>query len=127
MQSLTGPGGPADKLLRSTARQTLNAAKMGAPVDTGQLRNSHRQGNTVAAGGVIKTEIVADKDYALPIHEGTKARIIRPKHAKALRFEVGGKVVFAKKVNMPARAGRPWLLNALRSAAGRNGFRVTGK
>lgn len=127
VKSLTGPGGPADKLLRSTARATLNSAKMGAPVDTGQLRNSHRQGNTVAAGGVIKTEIVADKEYALPLHEGTQARVIRPRNAKALRFVVGGNVVFAKKVNMPARAGRPWLLNALRSAAGGKGFRVTGK
>ena len=124
--ALTGPGSGADKLLRSTARSVLNSAKLRAPVDTGQLRNSHHIGNTQVGGGVLRTEILAAKEYALPLHEGTSARIIRPQNAKALRFEVGGKTVFAKYVNMPARAGRPWLLNSLRSAAAPKGFRVTG-
>ena len=125
MSKLTGPGPGADKLMRSTARQTLSTAQMRSPVDTGQLRMSHRIGNTVATSRNIKTEINVDKEYAIPVHEGTAARVIRPRNAKALRFVVGGNVVFATRVNMPARAGRPWLFNALQSVAGGKGFNVT--
>ncbi len=51
--------------------------------------------------------------YANPIEHGSKPHVIRPRRAKALRFVVKGKVVFARKVNHPGN--RPYRF--LRAAA----------
>ena len=39
---------------------------------------------------------------------GTRAKVIRPKRAKALRWQSGGKVHFATVVRQPASPARPW-------------------
>jgi hypothetical protein len=36
-----------------------------------------------------------------------------------------GRVVFATKVTLPARKGRPWLRRALQEVAQQRGYRVT--
>lgn len=50
--------------------------------------------------------LYSDVAFAKFVHDGTRAHIIRPKHAKFLRFEVDGEVVFAKKVHHPGYEGR---------------------
>ena len=42
-----------------------------------------------------------------------------------LKFTVGGRTVFAREVHQPARAGRPYLAQALREVAAQEGFSVT--
>lgn len=54
--------------------------------------------------------------YALWHHEGTRPHVIRPVRAKALRFEVDGNVVFARRVNHPGTKPNRYLINALRVA-----------
>jgi phage gpG-like protein len=44
---------------------------------------------------------------------GKPAQTIRPKRAKALRFEIGGEVLFRKSVTIPAQPPRPFLKPAL--------------
>jgi hypothetical protein len=65
-------------------------------------------------------------NYALAVHEGVHHPVvIRPKRAKALRFVINGRVVYARKVTLPPRPGRPWLRTALVEVAIPAGFTVT--
>lgn len=115
----------AGRLVLSTTRRVLNRAKILTPVDTGTLRASQTMevrttGN--AATGRVSTWI----NYALAVHEGVAHPVtIRPVRAKALRFVVNGRVVYARKVVLPPRRGRPWLRTALVEVAIPAGFTVT--
>lgn len=80
---------------------------------TGRLGQSIRAEGVENAGEmVVSGSVTANTDYALYVHEGTRPHLIRPKRAKALRFEVGGRVVFAKLVRHPGTKARPFLRNA---------------
>ncbi len=114
----------AGRLVLSTTRKVLNRARILTPVDTGTLRASQTMevrfvGRTVV--GRVSTRI----KYALPVHDGVNHPvIIVPKHKKALRFVIGGRVVFARRVVLPPRPGRPWLRRALIEVAVPAGFVV---
>jgi hypothetical protein len=51
--------------------------------------------------------------YGPVVERGSGPRVIRPRTAKALRFTVGGSVVFAKVVNHPGTRAKPFLVPAL--------------
>lgn len=123
---LTGPQSEAVKLIRKAQRQTINTAKLRAPVDTGQLRAGHVAGPITVSGSKITTDITATQTYAAAVHDGRKVTIFGPKRAKALSWVGPEGRVFARSVEQPARKGRPWLLNATKTAAGALGFEVTG-
>lgn len=70
-----------------------------APVDTGNLRDSigvRSQGNSIVIGPDL-----GKAPYAGYVEFGTGPHEIRPRNAKALRFTVGGQVVFARVVHHP--------------------------
>ena len=121
---LTGPQSAMVRLLRETTRQTVNSAKLRSPVDTGGLRNSIRADPITVTGLRARTAVVADKDYAAAVHDGTAPCIIRPRNKKALAFKAGGKTVFVKEVKHPGTQPRPFLFTAARDVAGRKGFIV---
>lgn len=94
-------------------RRTATQARQDAPVRTGHLGRSVGEGDVKTVGPFTVTGSVhARADYALYVHEGTRPHVIRPRRAKALRFEVGGRVVFAKMVRHPGVRARPFLRNA---------------
>ena len=79
-------------LVFDIATAIRNRAAITAPVKKGELRNSHvveRKGNKQAI-------IYPDAPQAKFVIKGRGP--VRPVHAKALRFVVGGKTVFAKYV-----------------------------
>lgn len=47
---------------------------------------------------------------------GTRAHEQRPRRAKAMKFEIGARTIFTKRVQHPATAGNPDLANAPREA-----------
>ena len=47
------------------------------------------------------------------LEDGTKPHVIRPRRAKALRFELGDKIVFAKKVHHPGIKARKFIQKTL--------------
>lgn len=114
----------ASVLVTDVTRRTLNRASVLAPVDTGRLRVSGDMRVSRGAGQVVGT-VSFDADYALAVHEGTRPHIIRPRNARALRFRVGGEIVYAKSVRHPGTRARPFLFEALSEIAGREGFVVT--
>lgn len=70
----------------------------GAPVDHGRLA-----GSFVPFGGGYQWTLRSGVEYGVYVHEGTgvfgkRKRPIKAKSAKALRFEVGGKVLYRRSV-----------------------------
>lgn len=90
-------------------------------VRTGRLRSSIGHGNE---GSVSHQETTATTSiyyvgtnvgYGVAWERGIAARDIVPVRAKALRFEIGGEVLFRKHVHIPAQPARPFLEPALMS------------
>jgi hypothetical protein len=100
----------------------MNRAKVLAPVDTGRLRASIRiESRRNLAFRSIYT-VGSDLSYAVMVHDGTRPHIIRPKNAQALRFRIGGRIVYAKVVHHPGTRARPFLDDALRQVAAARGY-----
>jgi hypothetical protein len=77
---------------------------------TGHLK---RSGYWELQGDGLTAEIGYTAPYARWLHEGTRPYTIVPKTARALRFQVGKRVVFAKRVRHPGLRGRPFLAGPL--------------
>lgn len=96
--------------LKSRAGQILS--------DRGTLRRSIAPQGTGRAGpgGIVKlagniVTIGTNLAYAPMMNWGTTGLpggVLRPVRAKALRFKVGGKIVFAQQVKIPARRFDTW-------------------
>lgn len=76
----------------------------GTPVDSGKLLAANRFSRS---SNVVTIE--NQKDYAAPVHEGSRPHKIVPKKAKALKFNMGGKVIFAKSVWHPGTTANPFI------------------
>lgn len=68
-----------------------------APVGRGKLKESIRQRRIEELKVIVEVGV----PYGIYVERGTRPHIIRPVRAKALRFEIGGQVVFAKFVRHP--------------------------
>jgi len=108
----------AKSLVTRFTRRTFNYSQTLCPVDTGNLRASGSMSVNLGTTGVVG-QIIYTAEYAAAVHNGRRALTIRPtKPGGYLWFTVGGKKVRAREVHQPARAGRPFLANALSKAAG---------
>lgn len=107
------------------ARQVVARAKILAPVDTGRLRASIRVERRSFFGLRQRWTIGSDVEYAPMVNDGTRPHIIRPRRAKALKFKVGGKVVFARIVHHPGTRANPFLDRALADVARSRGYSIT--
>lgn len=107
-----------NNLANGIANDFVNALVRRVPVDTGLLRNS------IAYRKIKNGVEIYMAEYGKYVEFGTPPHIIRPKNAKALRWEVqtlgprGGKnknEVFAKQVNHPGTRPQPFIRPALRN------------
>lgn len=115
----------ARRTVTRVVRRTFNRSQILVPVDQGRLRASGRM-NVGERGSIVVGEVVYDADYAAAVHNGRRALTIKPtRPGGRLRFLVDGRVVYARQVHQPARAGRPYLSTALAEVAPAEGFRVT--
>lgn len=125
-QAVTGPQGAAVLHALRAGRLIANSAKMKAPVDKGVLRNSisYDPAPTVA-GMKVTTRVTASANYAKYVHDGVKGgNVIRPKNGQFLKFQIGGREVFARSVVQGPQKARPFLRNAAEEQAPRLGFSV---
>lgn len=115
-------GDTCQALVTDFVNDGVSYATLRTPVDTGRLRASNR--GEVDAPGAWSCEgrMVNPVAYALPVHEGTPPRVIRPRRAQALRFEAGGEIVFAASVRHPGTRGRPFLAEGAAAAAAEHNF-----
>ena len=91
-------------------------------MDTGRLRSSIRTQESSFFGLRPKITIGSDVFYAPFVNDGTAPHIIRPRRAQALRFRIGGRVVYAKVVHHPGTRARPFLDDALKQDARARGY-----
>lgn len=103
--------------------RVLNRSKALTPVDTGNLRASH-QFRFTQTKTKITGEVFTKVKYALAVHEGRRAIVIRPNKKQALAFYWHGRPVVCKWVHQPARPGRPWMRDALREVANQSGYKM---
>ncbi len=105
-------------------RRIYNRANILTPVDTGNLR-AHNQMTATRESPGARGWVYNDADYAEAVHNGSGPYVIRPRKGKALKFEVGGRTVFAKSVRHPGTRARPWIARAGQEVAGPAGFTWT--
>lgn len=96
---------------RAWADETVRLAKARVPVRTGATQRSIRRRNASLRKASVVGSFVVNF-----IDAGTKAHDEVPKRAKAMRFQAGGKTVFAKKVHKRATAARPFKKQVARQA-----------
>ena len=88
---------------RKWADATVPEAKRRVPVATGATRASIRRRNASQK----KATVVGNYPVNF-IDAGTKAHDITPRRFSAMRFEVDGQTVFARKVHKRAQKARPF-------------------
>lgn len=118
----------ARRRVTDMTRATYNRANIITPVRTGRLRSANNF-RTYADGLFYRGEVYNNTDYAAAVHNGSEPHRIyahpRPwKGGGALRFKVGGRVLFRKYVDHPGNRARPWLATAMRQTAPRYGFKI---
>ncbi|MFI2434626.1 hypothetical protein [Streptomyces sp. NPDC018693] len=97
------------RLARRTAR-VADIARDEAPGRMGQFVDWHIEEGSNGLQGVITCDHPATR-FVL---DGTRPHIIRPRRAKALRFDAGGQVVFAAYARHPGTRPNNFMARALR-------------
>jgi hypothetical protein len=116
----------ARKAVNRVIRRTYNRSQVLVRVDNGLLRACGKLDLAQDRGSVVVGGVTYTAEYAAAVHEGRRALTIRAKRPGGrLKFTVDGRTVYARQVHQPARAGRPYLAQALREVAAQEGFTVT--
>lgn len=109
---MAGYAGIATQETRKVADERVNRR-------TGEyIRGIH---STMVAGsrGNHHVRTIASAPHSLILEKGSRPHIIVPRRASVLRFEVGGRVVFAKRVHHPGTQAYHILLTGSRRAGRR--------
>lgn len=112
---LNHPSGMVGKHLRKIGLQIMTGAKAMVGVRSGNLRRSihMRQG---LQGRVQYVAVGSNLNYAEAHHEGTRAHRIDPRGGRIMRFNVGGTVVYARRIDHPGTKPRKYLTIPMRRA-----------
>ncbi|WP_086859899.1 hypothetical protein [Streptomyces milbemycinicus] len=103
-------GGRAERRLRERTERVADIARREAPGSMGNYISWKVQEGPRGLQGVI----VCDHPAVRYVLDGTRPHIIRPRRARALRFEVDGRVVFSAFVRHPGTRANNFLARALR-------------
>lgn len=110
---------PLGRDLDARSFRVLTAARQGVGVQSGTLLATLRREEGRNDLGPF-VDVVGGRRGVTPYHGwhifGSDPHIIRPRRRKALRFTVGGVVVFAAQVRHPGTEGNNYLKRALRAA-----------
>jgi HK97 gp10 family phage protein len=93
--------------INAVGKAIVEEAQANAPVKTGNYKNNIKY-------NLSDQTVVAEAEYSAALEYGVRVMTITPKNAKALRFQVGSEVIFAKSVKQKARPGRAIMRNAAR-------------
>lgn len=116
--------GAINRTMRRIGKLMVPVLKGVTPVVTGKLKNSTR----FQILGAPDTQVLQIRQgarsvegafYGEFVRKGTAPHVIVPRRGKALRFMIGGQVVFARRVNHPGTAANPYNVRALSSARSR--------
>jgi hypothetical protein len=111
-RALRRPGGIGERLLLRRADRVAQRARELAP---GTMKD-HITTHVESSGRGLAAYVVSEHPATQYVIYGTRPHIIRPRRARALRFEVGGRVVYAAYVRHPGTRANDFLGDALREA-----------
>ncbi|MET9462415.1 hypothetical protein ABZY05_46710 [Streptomyces canus] len=103
-------GGIVERNLARRTRRTADIASDLAPGSMGDYVDWHIEEGPRGLQGVI----TCDHPATIFVLNGTRPHIIRPRRARALRFEVDGRVVYSAIVRQPGTRANNFLGRALR-------------
>ncbi len=116
--------GQANRALRDIGQVFTPALKQNTPVATGKLANSTRF-QLVGSNKNQAVEVrqgarnAAGDFYGMFVRGGTRPHEIRPKKkGGVLVFKIGGRTIFAKKVNHPGTKANPYHVETERQTSG---------
>lgn len=89
----------------------IKSGRLKASIGSRIVRSNPGYNVEVFAGGTPETA-----RYVMPHHDGARPHQIRARRKRALKFQVGGRTVFAKSVNHPGNRANPFLLRAAQQA-----------
>lgn len=115
---LDAPTGDVGAHMRRIGLEILTGARALVPVHHGRLRSSLKMTHNRSSLGQY-VEVGSNLRYAYVQHEGERPHLIRPHLGRILRFNVGGRMVFAHLVHHPGFRGRQYLTIPLRRAVRR--------
>jgi len=109
----------SEQFLRAFVSAATTEAQRLAPERSGRLKRLIVSDPVRRSGQwSLESGISGLANYSAPVHEGARPHVIRPRNARALRFEVaGGRIVFARRVNHPGNAPNPFIRNAVHRVA----------
>ena len=112
---LNSPSGMVGRHLRKIGLEILTGARAMVGVRSGNLRRSlhMRQG---LRGRVQYVAVGSNLHYAEAHHEGTRPHRITPRDGRVMRFNVGGTVVYARRIDHPGTKPRKYLTIPMRRA-----------
>ena len=107
--------GQTTRFVNGFVRRVVTEAVALAPKRTGALARSTHSDPVVHTGPwTIETGVSADVRYAGPVHEGARPHVIRPRRVGGvLAFQIGGRQIFAARVNHPGQRSQPFIRNAV--------------
>ncbi|MEZ7005822.1 hypothetical protein [Streptomyces sp. AD55] len=109
-RALRRRGGPAEAQLRERGERVARRARDLAPGSMARGITMHMEGTARGMAAVVTSTHPAST-YVI---NGTKPHLIRPRRAKALRFQAGGRTVFAAHARHPGTKPFPFLKIAAR-------------
>jgi hypothetical protein len=103
---------------RGFTERVVQQARADAPERTGHLKRTLVSEPVRRTGPwSLESGVAATAHYAAAVHEGARPHLIRPRNARALRFTVGGRVVFTQLVRHPGNRSNPFLSRAVHKVA----------
>jgi hypothetical protein len=102
--------GPAARKLRARTERVARIAEAEAPGSMGNYVTWDVEDGPGGLQGVVR----CDHPKVRFVLDGTRPHVIRARNAKALRFEMEGRIVFARKVNHPGTRPNNFMARALR-------------
>lgn len=111
-RALRRPGGIGERLLRRRAERVAARARELAP---GTMAD-HITTRVEDTGRGLAAYVISEHPATQYVIYGTRPHVIRPRRAHALRFEVGGRAVYAAYVHHPGTRPNDFLARALREA-----------
>jgi len=100
--------------MRQIIRLVAADARTNAPVDTGRMAQAIKE-DPIESPSPFRVigGVTSHAPYSIYVHQGTAPHVIRPRNASALKFEAGGRTIFASSVRHPGTRPRPFLTNAV--------------
>lgn len=107
---LRSRSGPAYRKLSARTERVAGIAEEEAPGHMGDFIRWRVEEGPKGLQGVI----TCDHPAVIFVLKGTRPHLIRPRRAKALRFDVDGTTVFAKLVRHPGTRANDFMARSLR-------------